>query len=556
MTFSASNSVPRQRSRPDKSVQAFDHPLILAATRNESLGNAATPTPDLKRAAEFGVPLVNLEAVDICQCPDQLIDLKLLRKYQVLPLMRRTNRLLLAVANPADNSCLSDIKFHTGLVIDVVLASSSQLDQAVAALIARLESSHRFPAEWAESTLELVQYEPALSIDTDDAGADEAPIVRFVNKLFLDAIRSSASDIHIEPYENSCRVRFRIDGILQEITRPPIRFATRVAARIKVMAQLDISEKRVPQDGRIRLRSRRRHAVDVRVNVLPTIWGEKIAMRLLDPNSARLGIDALGFSHPQKLHYLQELQRTQGLILVTGPTGSGKSVTLYTGLNILNSAARNIATAEDPVELHIEGINQVSVNSKAGLGFAAVLRAFLRQDPDVIMVGEIRDLETADTALKAAQTGHLVMSTLHTNSAVTTISRLLDMGVAPFNLAASVSLIIAQRLVRRLCPHCKESKNVSEKLLMDAGFKAGQVAGNRLFRAGACNKCHHGYQGRLGIFEVVPISASLSRAIMSGASPAELGQLIHDEGFPSLRDAALYQVANGETSLEEANRFA
>ena len=278
-------------------------------------------------------------------------------------------------------------------------------------------------------------------------------------------------------------------------------------------------------------------------------------MRLLAPNSARLGVGALGFSQFQKQLYLLELQRAQGLILVTGPTGSGNSITLYTGLNVLNSAARNIATAEDPVELHIEGINQVNVNSKVGLGFAATLRAFLRQDPDVIMVGEIRDLETADTALKAAQTGHLVMSTLHTNSAVTTISRLLDMGVAPFNLAASLSLIIAQRLVRRLCPHCKESKSVSEKLLMEAGFKAGQVAGGRLFSAGACGECHNGYLGRLGIFEVVPISVNLSRAIMSGGSPAELEQLIHDEGFPSLRDAALHQAATGETSLEEANRF-
>lgn len=318
------------------------------------------------------------------------------------------------------------------------------------------------------------QCELSLSIDTDDSGVDEAPIVHFVNKLFLDAMRSGASDIHIEPYETSYRVRFRIDGILQEITRPPIRLATRIAARIKVMAHLDISQERIAQDGRIRLRSRHRHAVDVRVNVLPTIWGEKIVMRLLEPNSARLGIDALGFMQSQKLLYLKELQRSQGLILATGPTGSGKSVTLYTGLDILNCAARNIATAENPVELHIEGINQVNVNTKAGLGFAATLRAFLRQDPDVIMVGEIRDLETADTALKAAQTGHLVMSTLHTNNALSTISRLLDMGVAPFNLAASLSLIIAQRLVRRLCPHCKESKSVSEKLLIDQSWAGGR----------------------------------------------------------------------------------
>lgn len=556
MATNAGNLTQLHRSRVAKPAKGMDRTLFVAATGNRSCIRHDTTASDIKRAADFGVPFLNLDAVDIYQCPEQLIDPKLIRKYQILPVFQRANRLLLAVSNPADNTCLSDIKFHTGLVIDVVLASEDQLQSAVATVAARQESSRPLLQDWAGTRLELVQFEPIVTLDAEESGLDEAPIVRFVNKLLLDAISSDASDIHIEPYENSYRVRFRIDGTLREITRPPIRLAGRVAARIKVMAQLDISEKRTPQDGRIRIRSAQRSAIDFRVSVLPTMWGEKIVLRLLDPNTARLGIDALGFAHDQKLLYLKELQRAQGLILVTGPTGSGKSVTLYTGLNILNSTERNIAAAEDPVELNIEGINQVCVNTKSGLGFAQALRAFLRQDPDVIMVGEIRDLETANTALKAAQTGHLVLSTLHTNSAIDTVHRLLDMGVAPFNLATSLSLIIAQRLARRLCPDCKESVGVSEKLLKQAGFRPGQVTSNKLFRAGTCHKCHDGHKGRMGIFEVVPITASLSRAIMAGASPAEMGQLVQKAGFATLRESALALVAKGELSLDEANRFA
>lgn len=552
----AGNPARLQRSLATISATGSDRTLLVAATDNRSCTQPDATAPAIKRAGDFGFPYLNLDAIDLSLCPEKLIDPKLLRKFQVLPIFQRANRLLIAVSDPADSACLSDIKFHTGLVIDVVVASVEQLQYAVANLVARQESSRPLLQDWTEPRLELVQIEPVVSIDAEESGVDEAPIVRFVNKLLLDAITSEASDIHIEPYENSYRVRFRIDGILREITRPPIRLAGRVAARIKVMAQLDISEKRTPQDGRIRIRSARHRAVDFRVSVLPTMWGEKIVMRLLEPNSARLGIDALGFALDQKLLYLKELQRAQGLILVTGPTGSGKSVTLYTGLNIVNCTERNIATAEDPVELNIEGINQVCINAKSGFGFAAALRAFLRQDPDVIMVGEIRDLETADTALKAAQTGHLVLSTLHTNSAIDTIHRLLDMGVAPFNLATSVSLIIAQRLVRRLCPDCKECVSVSEKLLKQAGFKPGQVPRNTLFRAGACHKCHNGYKGRMGMFEVVPISASLSRAIMKGASPAELGQLVQKDGHATLRESALTLVAKGEVSLDEANKFA
>ncbi|MSR11512.1 MAG: type IV-A pilus assembly ATPase PilB [Gammaproteobacteria bacterium] len=554
MSISRGNSRPTQTGN-SASSSSTTLPVAAAVKRSFVQDPTARTAPDLRRVSAFGIPLLDLAVFDILCCPEQVIDLKLIRKHRVLPLFQRSNRLFLAICDPADCSCLNDIKFHTGLLLDVVLVAVEQLQTAVTEFIARQETSQPLQQDWQDSRLEALHLEQVLPVMAEDAAIDEAPIVRFVNNLLLDAIASDASDIHIEPYERSYRVRFRVDGILREITRPPIRLAGRIAARIKVMAQLDISETRLPQDGRIKIRTSRLGAMDFRVNILPTMWGEKIVLRLLDSASARIGIDALGFTPEQKLLYLNALQRSQGLVMVTGPTGSGKSVTLYTGLNILNSSERNIATAEDPVEINIDGLNQVSVNAKQGFNFTAALRAFLRQDPDVIMVGEIRDLETADTALKAAQTGHLVLSTLHTNTAVQTITRLLDMGIAPFNLATSVSLIIAQRLARRLCSHCKESVSISEKVLSDAGFKPGQVAGNRLFRAGACEKCRNGYKGRVGIFEVVPIAESLSQSNMAGATPIELAALARAAGYRNLRESALAQVASGHTSLDEANRL-
>ena len=376
-----------------------------------------------------------------------------------------------------------------------------------------------------------------------------------VIKRLLDAVKAGESAVHIEPYEKTYRVRFRIDGILQEVASPPIHLANRIASRIKIMSLLDISEKRVPQDGRVKIRFSKNRSTEFRINILPTLWGEKIVLRLLDTRSARLGIDALGFEADHKRQYLQALNRTQGLILVTGPTGSGKSISLYTGLDILNSPARNISTVEDPVEINLEGINQVAVNEKLGLGFAVALRAFLRQDPDVIMVGEIRDLETAEIAIKAAQTGHLVLTTLHTNNAAEALTRLHNMGIPAYNLATSLNLIIAQRLARRLCKHCKESVEIPEKLLIEEGFTPILRQNLSLFRARGCEHCNNGHKGRVGIYELVPVSAALSSLIMAGGNSLQLAEQLKSEGIRSLRQSALLKVARGLISLEEANRL-
>ena len=384
---------------------------------------------------------------------------------------------------------------------------------------------------------------------------DETPIVRFVNKVLIDAIKQGASDVHFEPYEHNYRVRFRTDGILSEVVRPPKNLAPRLAARLKVMSQMDISERRVPQDGRIQMRLSRKRAIDFRVNTLPTLFGEKIVLRILDPSSAQMGIDALGYEPEQQEMYLQALNQPQGMILVTGPTGSGKTVSLYTGLNILNDPERNISTAEDPVEINLEGINQVHINTKVGLDFAQALRSFLRQDPDVIMVGEIRDLETAEIAIKAAQTGHLVLSTLHTNSAAETVTRMLNMGVPSFNLATSVSLIIAQRLARRLCKECGIPADIPHDTLMQEGFTEAQLKDAKVMHAVGCDLCHNGYKGRVGVYEVVRITPKISALIMAEGNSLEIGEAARAEGFGSLRMSALEKVAQGVTTLEEINRI-
>lgn len=551
---------PAERASGDTLITDAAPTLLVAATSTRSFTPVTRKDTleGVSLAAAFGIPFLDFSAFDKRRCPEQLIDSKLLRKYQVLPLHRRANRLILAVADPANIAGLNDIKFHTGLVLDLVVVSAAQLRVAIEEFSQAQESLQPLLQDWHDEQLENIQIEAvaaAATTEADESAIDETPIVRFVNKLILEAVTNNTSDIHIEPYERYYRIRFRVDGILREVARPPIRFASRIAARIKVMAQLNISEKRLPQDGRIKLRITSSRSIDLRVNFLPTLWGEKVVLRLLEQSSVRLGIDALGMDANQKSLYLAALHKSQGCILVTGPTGSGKSVTLYTGLNILNSTERNIATAEDPVEMHIAGLNQVNINTKSGFDFAAALRAFLRQDPDVIMIGEIRDLETADTAIKAAQTGHLVLSTLHTNTAADAISRLLQMGIESYNIVASLRLIIAQRLARRLCDHCKESQPVSEKVLIEAGFREEQLAGTRLFRARGCKDCKQGYRGRIGIYEVVPITESLSRSIMSGASSSELQQQARHEGCGSLRDAALAQAARGLISLDEANRL-
>src|SRR5690554_203005 len=467
-------------------------------------------------ASEFGVPVLDLASMPLDNLPEKAIDEKLIRKHSVLPLYKRGNRLFVAMSDPTNISALDEIKFATGLSVEAVLVEDNKLRDAIEKYLNALEQPL---GDMDDGDLADIDIERGDEDKNDSASTtpeqDDAPIVKYINKMLLDAIRTGASDIHFEPYEKTYRVRYRTDGILHEVSKPSIKLAPRLAARLKVMAQLDISERRTPQDGRIKMKLSKTKAIDFRVNTLPTLWGEKIVLRILDPSSAKLGIDALGYEEDQKELYLKALSQPQGMILVTGPTDSGKTVSLYTGLNILNTTERNISTAEDPAEINLEGINQVNVNNKVGLGFAEALRAFLRQDPDVIMVGEIRDLETANIAIKAAQTGHLVLSTLHTNSAAETLTRMMNMGVPAFNIATSVSLIIAQRLGRRLCNGCKQPANIPADVLLQEGFTQEQIdTGFTLYRPKGCDKCNGGYKGRVGIYEVVKITDELANMIM------------------------------------------
>ncbi|MDV2077042.1 type IV-A pilus assembly ATPase PilB [Marinobacter xestospongiae] len=507
-------------------------------------------------AMEFGVSVMDLDAFSLELLPEKLVDEKLIRKHSALPLLKRGNRLYIAVSDPTNIQALDEIKFNTGLSTDPILVDDQKLRNAIERF---LDSQGTSMGDLEDSDLEAIDTESGDPEDEEDAvGAsdiDDAPIVKYVNKLLLDAIRTGASDIHFEPYEKVYRVRYRTDGILQEVSKPSIKLAPKISARVKIMSQLDISERRVPQDGRIKMKLSKTKAIDFRVNTLPTLWGEKIVLRILDPSQAKLGIDVLGYEPDQKKLYLEALEQPQGMILVTGPTGSGKTVSLYTGLNILNTPERNISTAEDPAEINLEGINQVNVNTKVGLGFAEALRAFLRQDPDIIMVGEIRDLETANIAIKAAQTGHLVLSTLHTNSAAETLTRMMNMGVPSFNIATSVSLIIAQRLGRRLCNSCKEPADVPKDVLLEEGFTEAQIeTGFTLYRPKGCDKCSGGYKGRVGIYEVVRITDKMANMIMEEASSIAIAKQSQAEGFANLRQSALEKVIQGVTSLEEANR--
>lgn len=538
-------------NRPDASAT----PLIRHLVKNRLVDSLA-----IARAAsqEFGLPLLDLSVFDPANFPGNVIDPKLIRKYNALPLLRKGSRLFLGVSDPSDLNLINEIKFHTGLSIDLIVVEDDKLNAVIDNL---LDVSEKEDSKFSSlesmglDDIDIEVIEEKLDSDDDDGDTqDETPIVRFVNKVLYDAIKQGASDIHIEPYEKVYRVRFRQDGILREIARPPLTIANRICSRIKIMSSMDISERRIPQDGRIKLKLSRTKAVDFRVNTLPTLWGEKIVLRILDGSSAQLGIDVLGYEAIQKQQYLNALHQHQGLILVTGPTGSGKTVSLYTGLNVLNTRERNISTAEDPVEINLEGINQVAVNTKVGLTFAVALRAFLRQDPDVVMVGEIRDLETAEIAIKAAQTGHLVLSTLHTNSAPETLTRLKNMGIPAYNVATSVTLIIAQRLARRLCSHCKKPLKLPPKILLQEGFKESQLRTMQLCDAVGCGKCNEGYKGRVGIYEVMPITDKLSRVIMDGGSSLEIAAIARAEGFNDLRTSALEKVAQGMTSLAEANR--
>ncbi len=505
-------------------------------------------------AEEFGIPLLDIDSVDIDTEVTKLVDEKLVRQHHALPLFKRGNRLFVAVSDPTNLQALDEIKFHVGATTEAILVEEGKLRDTIEKAMASADTTL---AELSgDGDLDDLDISSGEEDSNDDAevDADDAPVVRFINKVLLDAINTGASDIHFEPYEKTYRVRYRRDGILKEIATPPVTLSRRISARLKVLSRLDISERRVPQDGRMKMKLSKNRAIDFRVNSCPTLFGEKIVLRILDPSSAQLGIDALGYEEDQKQLYLEALQQPQGMILVTGPTGSGKTVSLYTGLNILNTEDRNISTAEDPAEINLPGVNQVNVDNKVGLTFAAALKAFLRQDPDIIMVGEIRDLETAEIAIKAAQTGHLVLSTLHTNDAPQTLSRMLNMGVAPFNIASSVSLIIAQRLARRLCNNCKKPIDIPRPALLEEGFLEEELDGLKIHGPVGCDQCDNGYKGRIGIYQVMPVSEEMQRIIMENGNSMQIAEQAAKEGINDLRRSGLIKVKNGLTSLEEVNR--
>ncbi len=505
-------------------------------------------------AEEFGIPLLDIDSVDIDAEVTKLVDEKLVRQHHALPLFKRGNRLFVAVSDPTNLQALDEIKFHVGATTEAILVEEGKLRDTIEKAMAGADTALAdLSGDGDLDDLDISSGEEEDS-DAGEVDADDAPVVRFINKILLDAINTGASDIHFEPYEKTYRVRYRRDGILKEIAAPPVALNRRISARLKVLSRLDISERRVPQDGRMKMKLSRNRAIDFRVNTCPTLFGEKIVLRILDPTSAQLGIDALGYEEDQKQLYMEALQQPQGMILVTGPTGSGKTVSLYTGLNILNTEDRNISTAEDPAEINLPGVNQVNVDNKVGLTFASALKAFLRQDPDIIMVGEIRDLETAEIAIKAAQTGHLVLSTLHTNDAPQTLSRMLNMGVAPFNIASSVSLIIAQRLARRLCNNCKKPVDIPREALLAEGFREDELDGLTIHRPEGCDQCDNGYKGRVGIYQVMPVSEEMQRIIMENGNSMQIAEQAAREGINDLRRSGLIKVKNGLTSLEEVNR--
>ena len=527
---------------------------LVAYLVNEDLADARAIA--VAASHEFGVPLLDLDSIDIDVDVVRAVDQKLINKHRVLPLVKRGQRLFLGIADPTNLQAIDDIKFQTSLRIDPVVVEQDKLEEQITRAIEAVDTSM---SDLGDDDFDLENLD--VTGETDDAedirkdDVEDAPVVRFVNKILLDAIKRGASDVHFEPYEKFFRVRSRLDGVLSEVAQPPVVLANKVCARLKVMSRMDIAERRVPQDGRIKMRLSKNRAIDFRVNTCPTLYGEKVVLRILDPSSAKIGIDALGYEDRQKNMYLKHLAKPYGMILVTGPTGSGKTVSLYTGLNILNTIDRNISTAEDPAEINLPGVNQVNVNPKVGLTFASALKAFLRQDPDVIMVGEVRDLETAEIAIKAAQTGHLVLSTLHTNDAPRTLTRLVDMGVKPYAIATSVSLIIAQRLARRLCDNCKEATDVPREALEKEGFTAADIEkGVTVFAANGCKQCNDGYKGRIGLFQVMEVSETMGRIIMEGGNAMQIADQAIVEGVIDLRQAGLNKVKEGVTSLVEINR--
>ena len=522
----------------------------------ELTGSGAVSAADLAHtmSAAFAAPLLDLDAIDQERLPKSLLDPKICADYRIVVLSKRNNRLLVATADPSDQQAAEKIKFATQLGVDWVIAEFDKLSKLVDTLSTTANEAmdniiggdFEFD-EMATDTVEVETNEKTVSAEVDDA-----PVVKFLHKMLLDAFNMRASDLHFEPYEHTYRVRFRVDGELREIASPPIAIKDKLASRIKVISRMDISEKRIPQDGRMKLKVGPDRVIDFRVSSLPTLFGEKIVIRILDPSSAKVGIDALGYEPEEKERLLEAISRPYGMVLVTGPTGSGKTVSLYTCLNILNKPGINISTAEDPSEINLPGVNQVNVNEKAGLTFAAALKAFLRQDPDIIMVGEIRDLETADISIKAAQTGHMVLSTLHTNDAPTTLTRMMNMGIPTFNIASSVILITAQRLARRLCATCKSPLDVPRKALLEAGYAAEELDGTWTpYKPVGCSACNNGYKGRVGIYQVMPISEEIQRIILKGGSALDIAQQASKEGVRTLRQSGLLKVKQGLTSLEE-----
>ncbi|MDB5777979.1 MAG: pilB [Polaromonas sp.] len=532
--------------------------LKAQASRNsfiaELTGSGAVSAFDLAHimSTSFAAPLVDMDAVDMQRLPKGLLDTKICLACRVVVLGKRNNRLIIATADPSDQGAAEKIKFSTQLGVDWIIAEYDKLSRLVDASGATAsEAVENIVGEEFEFD-EDISAPAAQENEASVSEVEDAPIVKFLHKMLVDAFNMRASDLHFEPFEHSYRVRFRVDGELREISSPPVAIKDKLAARIKVISKLDISEKRVPQDGKMKLKIGPDRVIDFRVSTLPTMFGEKIVIRILDPSSAKLGIDALGYEPVEKERLLEAIKRPYGMVLVTGPTGSGKTVSLYTCLNILNTAGVNIATAEDPAEITLPGVNQVSMNEKAGMTFPVALKAFLRQDPDIIMVGEIRDVETADIAIKAAQTGHLVLSTLHTNDAPTTLTRMRNMGIAPFNIASSVILITAQRLARRLCPHCKTAIDIPRGAMVEAGFKDDELDGSwKPFHPVGCAKCNNGYKGRLGIYQVMPISEEIQRIVLRDGSAMEIAAQAEAEGVRSLRQSGLYKVKLGMTSMEE-----
>jgi type IV pilus assembly protein PilB len=535
-----------------KEAQKIKVPLIRYLVTNKIIDSKALAH---QASIEFGVPFFDLNAIDFRRLPINLVGEKFIRKCHVLPLFTRGKTLFIAISDPSNFHVLDDIKFHSRLNPEAILVEEDKLAKAIETALEAADTSMTDMLDEDLENLDISGGDDVAPKSDVNAEIDDAPIVRYVNKILLDSIKQGASDIHMEPYEKTFRIRYRSDGILRQVATPPPSIAGRLVSRIKVMSKMDIAERRVPQDGRIKMTLSKNRAIDFRVNTCPTLFGEKVVMRILDPTSAQLGIEKLGFEPEQQRIFLEAINKPYGLVLVTGPTGSGKTVTLYTGLNILNTIERNISTAEDPVEITVEGINQVNMNPKAGLTFAGALRAFLRQDPDVIMVGEIRDLETAEIAVKAAQTGHLVLSTLHTNDAPQTLNRLLQMGIPAFNIVSAINLIMAQRLGRRLCEYCKTPANLPDKALIEAGFKQEELRDLKIFGAVGCEHCTNGFKGRVGIYQVLTLTDKMRTLILNGGNTDQLAECALAEGFNDLRRSGLNKVRMGITSLEEIDRI-